>query len=126
MTDTDIIDDPSEEPIPDSEWAQRRLCPDGNCIGVIGSDGRCKECGRPGDDDQTGEAADDQGTLSATPSSDTSDPEAATPDASPSGFHEDVDDDHWANRRLCSDGNCIGVIGADGRCKECGRPDEDR
>jgi hypothetical protein len=27
----------------------------------------------------------------------------------------------WDNRRLCSDGNCIGVIGADGRCKECGR-----
>ena len=28
----------------------------------------------------------------------------------------------WADRRLCSDGNCIGVIGPDGRCKECGKP----
>jgi len=28
----------------------------------------------------------------------------------------------WENRRLCSDENCIGVIGPDGRCKECGRP----
>jgi hypothetical protein len=26
------------------------------------------------------------------------------------------------SRQLCSDGNCIGVIGADGRCKECGKP----
>lgn len=25
------------------------------------------------------------------------------------------------NRVLCSDGNCIGVIGPDGRCKVCGR-----
>jgi hypothetical protein len=28
----------------------------------------------------------------------------------------------WDNRVLCSDGNCIGVIGSDGRCKECGKP----
>ena len=27
----------------------------------------------------------------------------------------------WDNRRLCSDGSCIGVIGPDGRCKECGK-----
>ncbi|MBU0513836.1 MAG: hypothetical protein KJ621_03595 [Proteobacteria bacterium] len=27
-----------------------------------------------------------------------------------------------ATRRLCSDGMCIGIIGADGRCKECGKP----
>ena len=26
------------------------------------------------------------------------------------------------SRKLCSDGTCIGVIGADGRCKECGKP----
>lgn len=31
----------------------------------------------------------------------------------------------WDNRRLCSDGSCIGVIGPDGRCKECGRPYSD-
>ena len=27
----------------------------------------------------------------------------------------------WENRTLCSDGNCIGVIGPDGKCKECGK-----
>lgn len=32
--------------------------------------------------------------------------------------------DEWENRILCSDGNCIGVIGPDGRCKECGKPYE--
>ena len=26
------------------------------------------------------------------------------------------------SRKLCSDGTCIGVIGPDGRCKECGKP----
>ena len=31
-------------------------------------------------------------------------------------------DDDWENRILCSDESCIGVIGPDGRCKECGKP----
>ena len=25
------------------------------------------------------------------------------------------------NRRLCPDGNCIGILGADGRCVICGK-----
>lgn len=25
------------------------------------------------------------------------------------------------NRRLCPDGNCIGILGADGRCVVCGQ-----
>jgi hypothetical protein len=29
-------------------------------------------------------------------------------------------DPDWENRRLCSDESCIGVIGADGRCRVCG------
>ena len=31
-------------------------------------------------------------------------------------------DIEWENRKLCSDESCIGVIGPDGRCKECGLP----
>jgi len=31
-------------------------------------------------------------------------------------------DIEWENRRLCIDESCIGVIGPDGRCKECGLP----
>lgn len=29
----------------DGELDDRRLCPDGSCIGLIGDDGRCKVCG---------------------------------------------------------------------------------
>ena len=29
-------------------------------------------------------------------------------------------EDDWEHRVLCSDESCIGVIGPDGRCKECG------
>ena len=28
----------------------------------------------------------------------------------------------WENRLLCSDGDCFGLIGPDGRCRECGKP----
>ena len=28
------------------EWNERKVCPDGACIGVIGDDGLCKVCGR--------------------------------------------------------------------------------
>ena len=35
---------------------------------------------------------------------------------------EPVTNDEWKNRTLCSDPACIGVIGPDGRCKECGKP----
>lgn len=35
---------------------------------------------------------------------------------------DDVASDDWDQRVLCSDGDCIGVIGPDGRCKECGKP----
>jgi hypothetical protein len=31
----------------DLEWEQRTLCSDESCIGVIGPDGLCKECGKP-------------------------------------------------------------------------------
>lgn len=29
--------------------------------------------------------------------------------------------DEWSQRVLCSDGTCIGIIGPDGKCKECGK-----
>jgi hypothetical protein len=94
-----------------SEWENRRLCSDESCIGVIGSDGRCKECGRPGDPAglSVEEPTEVQPAVEPTAQSSESD----TPIAS---------DDEWENRRLCNDENCIGVIGADGRCKECGKP----
>ena len=47
-------------------------------------------------------------------------PDAELTDAAVEGDHEGTID--FDNRKLCSDGTCIGVIGADGRCKECGKP----
>ena len=43
---------------------------------------------------------------------------------SPNGEAETQEASDWDERILCSDGNCIGVIGPDGHCKECGKPYE--
>jgi hypothetical protein len=98
----------------DKEWENRILCSDESCIGVIGPDGRCKECGLAY-----------KGTLPSPPESAQSGDSAAPGDETE--IDEDVQeaadvDQEWAQRKLCSDENCIGVIGPDGRCKECGRP----
>ncbi len=29
-------------------WEERRLCPDGSCVGTLGPDGRCYVCGLEG------------------------------------------------------------------------------
>ncbi len=108
----------------DLEWENRVLCSDESCIGTIGPDGRCRECGLryqgdlpPGigevsdaplapHDDDTGDDVDDDNDAEIEDDSD--DPS--------------VGDDEWARRTLCRDESCIGVIGEDGRCKECGKP----
>ena len=38
--------DKAEGAIHEAEWSERKLCPDGGCVGVIGDDGKCKVCGR--------------------------------------------------------------------------------
>lgn len=109
--------------VSDAEWATRRLCSDGNCIGVVGGNGRCRECGLPCDG--TAPMADDDGPSSdddwqpeelddaEAPGSDLSEADLPDPGLSTSS-------NEWNHRKLCRDGNCIGVIGPDGRCKECG------
>ena len=94
--------------IDDNDWENRVLCSDESCIGVIGPDGRCKECGIPSKESPAEQI------------------DTAQSDSAP---QEDLDerpapqfDGDWENRTLCSDGSCIGVIGPDGRCKECGKP----
>lgn len=94
----------------DIDWENRTLCSDESCIGIIGPDGRCSECGIPHD-----------GDLKGTPVL------ADIPEPSDTGTFDDEEPiykvaDDWENRTLCSDGSCIGVIGPDGRCKECGKP----
>ena len=108
----------------DLDWENRTLCSDESCIGVIGPDGRCKECGKPY-----------EGTLNvtATPSQSDADEEETETDEDVSAAADDTvafekssgdADSDWEARTLCSDGNCIGIIGPDGRCKECGKPYE--
>ena len=125
----------SDDRAHDDEWANRQLCSDGNCIGVIGPDGRCKECGKPAEGGPPPQPRGLDETAPEGPSAETDAKEAARAAEGPSGENEpadgetaaktaESDDGDWANRRLCPDGNCIGVIGPDGRCKECGRPAE--
>ncbi len=78
----------------------RHLCPDGACVGLIGDDGRCSVCARPEGASADSEDGEDGATAAEAPSA-------------VSGFDP--------GRRLCDDGSCVGVIGADGRCGTCGR-----
>ena len=77
------------------DWESRTLCGDGKCIGIIGSDGRCKECGK---------------TLEETKND--------NKDKSPYDADAPID---LSNRVLCSDESCIGIMGPDGICTKCRR-----
>jgi len=100
----------------DIDWENRILCKDGSCIGVIGPDGLCKECGKKYDDTMSSETVSEE-DLRADQEDISTVEETSDADKAPG-------DDDWESRKLCSDGNCIGVIGHDGRCKECGKPYE--
>jgi hypothetical protein len=102
----------------DEEWEKRRLCPDGNCIGVIGPDGRCRECDLPCDETGTSPVSPALDEYAGDDGDEFSDEEAADEEAAPESGIRDSD---WENRILCADGNCIGTIGPDGRCRECGK-----
>ena len=107
--------------------SKRRLCPDGSCIGVVGDDGRCRVCGRDAGGGKSAAAAaggmaavaattDETDFDSDSDSSSDSDEMAAADAAEPGTLSFDP------ARRLCSDGNCIGLIGPDGNCNVCGQP----
>ena len=107
----------------DLEWEQRTLCSDESCIGVIGPDGRCKECGLPyaGPVDATKEET----VVSDFEEADPEDEINEEPEESGEYYDTETQIDlEWEQRTLCSDESCIGVIGPDGRCKECGKPYE--
>ena len=100
-----------DEMVPDEDdWENRVLCSDESCIGVIGPDGRCKECGKLYEESQTEESNETQTDAELADDFDATEP-----------THTDSADIDWETRTLCSDESCIGVIGPDGRCKECGK-----
>jgi hypothetical protein len=99
--------------------AKRRLCPDGSCVGVVAADGRCKVCGAL-DDTAIGLGPEAFGGGCATDEDDDGfgfDRRAALSAELDAG-------DFDPTRKLCADGACVGVLGADGRCKVCGRSAE--
>ena len=104
----------------DIEWEQRILCSDESCIGVIGPDGRCKECGLP----YAGpfNATNEETVASDVEEADSEDEISEEPEETGEYDTETQTDLDWEQRTLCSDESCIGVIGPDGLCKECGKP----
>jgi hypothetical protein len=138
---TEIPQENENEDPADSEinWDNRILCSDGNCIGVIGADGRCKECGKKYegplpvtsaveqedqvvDEHEEMPAAADKSNLEQEDQAVDKDEEMPAAADETSRVEESAMDEDWENRVLCRDGNCIGIIGPDGRCKECGKP----
>lgn len=101
---TEMIFDENED------WEKRILCSDESCIGTIGPDGKCKECGKPY-----------EGVLPEGHGAPIPQPEAVV-ETKPVLPEAPEADDDWDKRILCGDGACIGVIGQDGKCKECGKP----
>jgi hypothetical protein len=93
----------------DEDWEKRTLCSDGSCIGTIGPDGKCKECGKI----YEGELPAVHGARNE---------KTVTIEEKQVLSADNDSDDDWNKRVLCSDGACIGVIGPNGKCKECGKP----
>ena len=158
----------SDIPGPPPGFEERELCSDGACIGIIGKDGRCKECGLPGakdasavsvertegdedederdeddwededEDEDEDEWEDDEGEEDEDDEGEEDEDEDDEGDEDEDDEGEDDEGDEvgdrgqssgttaggFDERQLCPDGACIGLIGRDGRCKECGRPAE--
>ena len=116
-------EDERETSLSDTDWDNRILCSDDNCIGVIGPDGHCKECGKKYEGSLPEAGAADKKNLSEGEdgSRETADIDAQPQSSADITSAEKTESGDWANRQLCGDGNCIGVIGPDGRCNECGK-----
>jgi hypothetical protein len=96
--------------------SKRRLCPDGACVGVLGADGRCSVCRRAAGASAAASEAPSEVKSETADQDDSHSDETDAPSsvaASASSFD--------SKRRLCEDGSCVGIVGADGVCGSCGR-----
>ncbi|RTZ94854.1 MAG: hypothetical protein DSY90_15030 [Deltaproteobacteria bacterium] len=115
-----MLDD--NQNIPDGDnWDHRILCPDESCIGTIGPDGYCRECGLSLD----GKTAAPAGTTGKNqePAPAAAEDEIAEIDSDDMGGATENETDtvpDWDDRTLCRDESCIGTIGPDGCCNVCG------
>jgi hypothetical protein len=102
---TELIFDKNED------WEKRILCIDESCIGTIGPDGRCRECGKPYD-----------GSLNPSAKADDENENQPEPvENLKTNIKSTAVDDEWDKRVLCSDESCIGTLGTDGKCRECNK-----
>lgn len=99
------------------DWNHRELCPDGACNGVVGPDGICKVCGKAvpnwGDERMRG--------MQNAPEDHDEDEEDDDEEYEDEGGEDVEEEAEWSERKLCDDGACVGVIGADGTCTVCGK-----
>jgi hypothetical protein len=107
----------------DDNWDDRVLCPDESCTGTIGEDGHCRVCGLVTDGKPASSAPFTETSKEASFSPGDDD---EAPEDGPDDLFEESDDDTddaspWEDRILCPDESCIGTIGPDGHCSECGR-----
>ena len=77
---------------------ERQLCSDGGCLGIV-VDGKCNVCGLGSVTEMVDEGGDEM--------------------VAEGGHVDDAFDGE--ERRLCPDGACTGLVGADSKCKVCGR-----
>lgn len=131
-------------PLSEKDPDRRILCSDAKCNGVIGSDGRCRTCGKTQNQGET--TAKSEAKLAETvcfrcgmrnrfdslaPKSDIRCGKCHSylfhrQRENQSKRDDPEEDDNQSfdpsTRILCSDGNCIGVINKKGFCKVCGKP----
>jgi hypothetical protein len=117
--------EPAAEPATELEASEgdfdpdeRVLCPDDNCTGLIGPDGKCKVCGKEspgGPPPVKGKSTPGKPQPAPKPAA----KKEAQPLPSGKGGAKGFDPN---DRILCSDDCCTGLIGPDGKCKVCGKP----
>lgn len=106
-----------------ADWDSRALCPDESCIGVLNAEARCGVCGRQGEVRSEravhfGAAHSDEDDGPATDAEDDVTAHAAASSVSQDGAAVDPE---FADRELCPDESCIGVLDDAGACKVCGK-----
>lgn len=123
--DDDAAPEPSVAAASRDDWAARRLCSDGSCIGVIGPDGRCKVCGRRASVTPVEPSSEPATALTpATPAAATpgaAEPAAASAASAAPATTAAPAEPAASDREPCTTPGCSGQIGADGRCAVCGK-----
>ncbi len=94
---------------------ERILCEDDTCIGLVGSDRKCKVCGRV----YEGSSPLPKG------GEDSADSEISTASMESSALLSETDKADPGERIPCLDDLCVGIIGPDGKCGTCGKSTSD-